>query len=208
MFDIFTLFKKWVPRTHRPADLSTNAHKNCFVGFRYSVNNRQSGFKAAAFLTVFLCLCMVSAPLMAQVEEDTTKVEREGPEQFDFEQFESPFDTPYQFSVPESEMNRYRLDDFGTTPGFYRRLNYQGFGEFLMPSEERYDPYGEEWVEQINQDLITLLELTFSEESQFLSTIARIGRFLTLGFFEPYEVPISRIDDPDRSHIESGDHNP
>lgn len=162
--------------------------------------------KAITLITVFSFCLVVSTPLYAQVQEDTTRTEREGPEQLDFERFESPFDTPYQFRVPVSEMNRYRLDDFGTTHGFYRRLNYQGFGEFLMPSEERHDPYGEEWVQQINQDLITLLELTFSEESQFLSTIARIGRFLTLGFFEPYEVPISRIDDPDRSHIESGDH--
>lgn len=170
---------------------------------RFSTGFQRTSRMKWGFAIIFLVLSTVS--VQAQVE-DTTRTEREGPERFDYERFESPYNTPYQIGVPESEMNRYRLDDYGTSSGFFRRLEYQGFEEFLMSPEERYDPYGEEWVMQINQDLITLLELTFKEENRFLSAISRIGRFLTVGFFEPYEVPISRIEDPDRSHIESGNH--
>lgn len=153
-----------------------------------------------------LTLLFISPALVHAQVEDTTGTEREGPEQLNFERFESPYNTPYEIGVPESEMNRYRLDDYGTSPGFFRRLEYQGFEDYLMSDEQRYEPYGEEWVMKINQDLITLLELTFKEENKFLSAISRIGRFLTVGFFEPYEVPISRVEDPDRSHIESGEH--
>lgn len=157
--------------------------------------------RLSIFLLFFLLIGLTG--IHAQVE-DTTKTERDLPERL--ERFESPYQAPYQFDIPESEINRYQLDDYGTLPGFYRRLKYQEFEDYLMSEEERYDPYGDEWVQKINQDLIVLLELTFKEENEFLSAISRIGRFLTAGFFEPYEVPITRIDDPDRSHIENGNH--
>lgn len=171
-----------------------------------SVRSERAGGRNRAGVLFALAILFSSPALVHAQSEDTTRTERKGPEQFNSERFESPNNTPYEIGVPESEMNRYRLDDYGTSPGFFRRLEYQGFEDYLMSEEERYDPYGEEWVMKINQDLITLLELTFKEENKFLSAISRIGRFLTVGFFEPYEVPISRIEDPDRSHIESGEH--
>lgn len=139
--------------------------------------------------------------LYAQVE-DTTRVEREGPEEIETLLREYPA-TPYQIDIPQFNIDHYRLDDYDGTHTFFRRLRYLSPGEILMSEEEWYDRYGAQWEREINAQLSAILQATFKEKNSLLTMIQRIAPFLGFGFFERYEVPIvPRIDDGDRVYVE------
>lgn len=142
------------------------------------------------------------APLLFAQSEDTTRVEREGPEEVETLLREYPA-TPYQLDIPRFNIEQYRLDDYEGTHTFFRRLRYLSPGEILMAEEEWYERYGADWEREINAQLAAILQATFKEKNSLLTMIQRIAPFLGFGFFERYEVPIvPRIDDADRIYVE------
>lgn len=145
---------------------------------------------------------MASVHVYAQVEDDTTRVIREGPEET---QVQIPFSPlmPYQITIPQFNIDQYELNDYDGTYTFFRRLQFMSPGEILMAEDEWYQQYGAEWERELNANLNALLAMTFKEQNSILRMLARIAPFLGFGFFEEYEVPIvPRIDDGDRVYIE------
>jgi hypothetical protein len=154
-----------------------------------------------AGLMLFFLGCF--AEVHAQVEDDTTRVEREGPERTETERYNDFIITPYQIDIPGSQMERYRLHDFGSTYSFYRRLQYYGIEDFLFDDDQEFNMYGPEWERELNEHLAMILSATFKEQNSILQLLSRIAPFLGFGFFEPYEVPIvPRIEDGDRVYTE------
>lgn len=152
-----------------------------------------------------LLLCFFSlifTPVLYAQTEDTTRVERQGPEEIETLLREYPL-TPYHFDIPQFNIDLYRLDDYEGTHTFFRRLRYLSPGEILMAEDEWYERYGAEWEREINEQLAAILQATFKEKNSLLTMIQRIAPFLGFGFFERYEVPIvPRIEDGDRIYVE------
>lgn len=140
-------------------------------------------------LLTFLILFAGMSAVYAQ-QEDTTRTEKEVEERLELERDTRTLHTPYQINISPEDMGRYQLRDKGTQYGFHRRLNQLGPRGYFFNQEEHFDPYGPEWERKINEQILAILDAEFGEESQLLSQIARIARFFTLGFIEPYEVPI------------------
>ncbi len=177
---------KWI----RKPDLSENVEK--FRSFR---------------LLIFCLLFFVSfgfiSEVQAQVEDDTTHVERELEERPETDRYNDFIMAPYQIDIPESQIERYRLYDFQSPHRFYRRLQFYGIADFLLDEDEEYNMYGPEWERQLNENLALVLSSTFKEQNSILQLLSRIAPFLGFGFFEPYEVPVvPRMEDGDRVYTE------
>lgn len=152
-------------------------------------------FGIVAF-TLFISL--VVTDLQAQVFEDSTRIEREGPEQPEVIRHNTFLNTPYQMGISESYMSRYQINDFDSNYNFFRRLRHQSVEEFILGKEEGFNPYGPEWEQMINENLMAILEATFKEKSEFFHLLSRIAPFLGFSFYERYEVPVvPRMEDPD-----------
>lgn len=155
------------------------------------------------YMTAAIFVFMVYIPMAEAQVEDTTRVETKIPERIESNRYNNIIHTPYNMNVLSPGMNLYRLNDQGTTYGFYRRLNYQGAREFILAEDTGYDPYGPEWERKLNAELIAILQATFKEQSSILQTLARIAPFLGFGFFERYELPPPpRIEHPDQEPVE------
>lgn len=109
--------------------------------------------------------------------------------------------TPYNIDIPESEVNRYDLKDYGSSHRFYRHLKYRTAEDYLMSEQEGYDPYGPEWERKLNENLMKVLRATFKEESEIMKIWKRIAPFLAFGIWEPYEVPITRVEHPQKVRV-------
>lgn len=135
--------------------------------------------------------------------EDTTRTPREFPEEQSTERPRDPNNAPYQMDILRSDIERYQLNDYGSTHRFYRQLKYRTPEDFLMSEEEGYDRYGAEWERKINEDLLAILRATFKEDSEIMKLWKSIAPFLSFGIWEPYEVPITRVDYPEKVPLES-----
>lgn len=145
------------------------------------------------FTGVILITLGFASVALAQ-SEDSTKTPREFPEEQSAEQPQNPNAAPYQMDILQSDMNRYQLNDYGSTHRFYRQLNYRTPEDFLMSEEEGYNRYGAEWERKINEDLMAILRATFKEDSEIMRIWKSIAPFLSFGIWEPYEVPITRVE--------------
>lgn len=158
--------------------------------------------RRAKYTCLVLLILFGSVSLVQAQSEDTSRTERELPEQTEKEQTPPSGQTPYQMDVLQSDINRYQLRDYGSQNRFYRQLNHLTAEDFLMREEEGYNRYGAEWERKINEDLLKILRATFKEESELVKLLGRIAPFLRFGFFEPYEVPITRVEHPDKVNVE------
>lgn len=136
--------------------------------------------------------------------EDTTRTPREFPEEPNQETLD-PSETPYQMDVLQSDINRYQLRDYGSTDRFYRQLKYRTPEDFLMSEEEGYNRYGAEWERKINEDLMAILRATFKEDSEIMKLWKSIAPFLSFGIWEPYEVPITRVEYENKVPVNGND---
>lgn len=135
--------------------------------------------------------------------EDTTRTERQELQEEELlENTPDKSETPYQMDVLESDINRYQLRDYGSRHRFYRQLEYMSAEDLLMRGEEGYQRYGEEWERKINEDLMAIIRATFKEDSEIMKLWKSIAPFLSFGIWEPYEVPITRVDYPDKVPVE------
>lgn len=147
---------------------------------------------------IVLLISMLTTDLYAQVAEDSTRIEREGPEQPEVIRHNTFLNTPYQTGISESNMSRYRINDFDSNYNFFRRLRHQNVEDFILGEEEGFNPYGAEWEQMINENLMTILEATFKEKSDLMRILSRIAPFLGFSFYERYEVPVvPRMENPD-----------
>lgn len=166
---------------------------------RYSIYHIEGKYAHYIGIIVFTVLfSMMGSDLHAQVAEDSTRIEREGPEQPEVIRHNTFLNTPYQIGISESYMSRYQINDFDSNYNFFRRLRHQTVEDFIMGKEEGFNPYGPEWEQMINENLMAILEATFKEKSDFFRMLARIAPFLGFSFYERYEVPVvPRTEDPD-----------
>lgn len=161
---------------------------------------------AGWILRVFMLTLLLTAAtvtLSNAQTEDTTRTERQELQEEELlESSPDKSETPYQMDVLESDINRYQLRDYGSSNRFYRQLEYMKPEEFLMRGEEGYQRYGEEWERKINEDLIAIIRATFKEDSEIMKLWKSIAPFLSFGIWEPYEVPITRVDYPNKVPVE------
>lgn len=157
--------------------------------------------KYIRYFGIFAFLVLISmgvTDLHAQVEEDSTRIEREGPEQPEVIRHNTFINTPYKTGITESYMSRYRINDYDSNYNFFRRLRHQSVEDFILSKEEGFNPYGLEWEQMMNENLMAILDATFKEKSDFLRLLSRIAPFLGFSFHERYEVPVvPRMEDPD-----------
>lgn len=159
-------------------------------------------FLRSLLLIIVISLC--SATLTFAQTEDSTETERqELQEEETLESTPNESETPYRMEILESDINRYQLRDYGSTNRFYRQLEYMKPEEFLMRGEEGYQRYGEEWERKINEDLLAIIRATFKEDSEIMKLWKSIAPFLSFGIWEPYEVPITRVDYPSKVPVET-----
>lgn len=138
---------------------------------------------------------MSSTALLYGQTGDTTRTEQqELQEEGLFERTLEENEATYQMDVLPSDINRYQLRDYGSSNRFYRQLEYMKPEEFLMRGEEGYQRYGEEWERKINEDLMAIIRATFKEDSEIMKVWKSLAPFLSLGIWEPYEVPITRVE--------------
>lgn len=162
-----------------------------------------NGWILQVSLLTFLFFVSTTTIIYAQTE-DTTQTERqELQEEETIESKAGENETPYQMDILESDINRYQLRDYGSSNRFYRQLEYMRPEDFLMRGEEGYQRYGEEWERKINEDLMAILQATvFKDESEIMKLWKSIAPFLSFGIWEPYEVPITRVDYPSKIPVE------
>lgn len=151
-------------------------------------------------VSLLTCLLyMYSTALIYAQTEDTTQTERQELQEEELiESTPDESETPYQMDILESDINRYQLRDYGSSNRFYRQLEYMKPEDFLMRGEEGYQRYGEEWERKINEDLLAIIRATFKEDSEIMKLWKSIAPFLSFGIWEPYEVPITRVDYPNK----------
>lgn len=151
-------------------------------------------------LLLSLLFLFAGIPVIYAQQEDTTRTERDLEQRMELQREMRMHHTPYSINISPSELERYRLQDKGTQYGFYRRLNHLGPREYFFNQEEHFDPYGPEWERKINEQILAILQAEFGEQIPLLNRLASIARFFTIGFFEPYEVPVvPRFEDDVRS---------
>ncbi|MDR9363926.1 MAG: hypothetical protein RI575_01200 [Balneolaceae bacterium] len=161
------------------------------------------GWFLRSLLLIFV-ISLCSATLTFAQTEDSTETERqELQEEETLESTPNENETPYRMDLLESDINRYQLRDYGSTNRFYRQLEYMKPEEFLMRGEEGYQRYGEEWERKINEDLLAIIRATFKEDSEIMKLWKSIAPFLSFGIWEPYEVPITRVDYPSKVPVET-----
>lgn len=163
-----------------------------WMSFMPSLKNHTPAF--LKFTVISLLLILGSVSLARAQTEDTTRTPRELPEEQGREQPENLNETPYQIDILQPDIERYELRDYGSSHRFYRQLNYRAPEDFLMSEEEGYKRYGAEWERKINEDLLAILRATFKEDSEIMKLWKSIAPFLSFGIWEPYEVPITRVD--------------
>lgn len=146
-----------------------------------------------SFLT-FLFSLSATAIMYAQTEDTTRTEPRELQDEEVIESTPDESETPYQMDILKSDINRYQLRDYGSSNRFYRQLDYMKPEDFLMRGEEGYQRYGEEWERKINEDLLAIIRATFKEDSEIMKLWKSIAPFLSFGIWEPYEVPITRVE--------------
>lgn len=158
--------------------------------------------RKAFLIMVFALLFSVgtNSGLFAQ-SEDTTETQREAP-RVNPEQTQEPVRTPYNSDILQSDIERYELKDYGSNNRFYRQLKYLTAEDFLMREEEGYQRYGEKWERKINEDLMKILRATFKEESELVRILRILKPFLGFGIWEPYEVPITRVEYENKVPVE------
>lgn len=138
------------------------------------------------------------AIVQAQVAEDTSRVEREGPPPEEEVRHHNIIRAPFQSDIPEAEINRYRIRDYNDSYTFFRRLRTNNVEDFLFAEEYANQRFGAEWEREINERLTAILEETFKEDSELMRVLARLAPFLGFGFHERYLVPVvPRMEDPD-----------
>ncbi|TVR14472.1 MAG: hypothetical protein EA391_12670 [Balneolaceae bacterium] len=152
---------------------------------------------AVKYTALFLLFFLISTPLFAQAEEDTTRV-RQLPEQPQINRYNNFIHTPFQTPLPAGAMERYNFNGVDGSYLFHRRLRTMSAEDFLFLEEDRFDPYGIEWEQGLNENLMNIIYATFLDKNPILDRLSRIVPFLGLGFFEPYMVPIvpRMSDDP------------
>lgn len=163
------------------------------------------GWILKAFLLYALLSTATITQLYAQAE-DTTQTERQELQEKELmESTPDESEVPYQMDVLESDINRYELRDYGSSNRFYRQLEYMDAEDFLMRGEEGYQRYGEEWERKINEDLVAIIRSMFKEDSEIMKFWKSVAPFLSFGIWEPYEVPITRVDYPNKVPVETID---
>ncbi|NBC03525.1 MAG: hypothetical protein GVY20_07445 [Bacteroidetes bacterium] len=161
------------------------------------------GWFLRSLLLIFV-ISLCSATLTFAQTEDSTETERqELLEEETLESTPNESETPYRMDILESDINRYQLRDYGSTNRFYRQLEYMKPEEFLMRGEEGYQRYGEEWERKINEDLLAIIRSTFKEDSEIMKLWKSIAPFLSFGIWEPYEVPITRVEFEQKVPVET-----
>jgi len=161
------------------------------------------GWFLRSLLLIFV-ISLCSATLTFAQTEDSTETERqELQEEETLESTPNESETPYRMNILESDINRYQLRDYGSTNRFYRQLEYMKPEEFLMRGEEGYQRYGEEWERKINEDLLAIIRTTFKEDSEIMKLWKSIAPFLSFGIWEPYEVPITRVEFEQKVPVET-----
>jgi len=161
------------------------------------------GWFLRSLLLIFV-ISLCSATLTFAQTEDSTETERqELQEEETLESTPNESETPYRMDILESDINRYQLRDYGSTNRFYRQLEYMKPEEFLMRGEEGYQRYGEEWERKINEDLLAIIRSTFKEDSEIMKLWKSIAPFLSFGIWEPYEVPITRVEFEQKVPVET-----
>lgn len=153
-----------------------------------------TGWILRVSLLTFLLFVSATSFTYAQTEDTTRTEPQELQEEEVIESTPNESETPYQMDILESDINRYQLRDYGSSNRFYRQLEYMKPEEFLMRGEEGYQRYGEEWERKINEDLMAIIRATFKEDSEIMKLWKSIAPFLSFGIWEPYEVPITRVD--------------
>lgn len=155
------------------------------------------------FLLIFFLSAFSVAKTYAQTEDTTRTEQQELQEQELRENTPDESETPYQMDLLESDINRYQLRDYGSRNRFYRQLEYKKPEDFLMRGEEGYQRYGEEWERKINEDLLAIIRATFKEDSEIMKLWKSLAPFLSFGIWEPYEVPITRVNYPSKVPVET-----
>lgn len=168
--------------------------------------NRMVAFMITALFFLLIFLFIPSASLYAQTQEsvtDTSRVEREGPGRFETTRHNAILRMPYVSPVTPGQINRYQAEDLSGNYTFFRRLRDRTVEEMLMAEDPRYQAYGPEWEQQLNENLALLLQATFKEKNSFFQLLSRLAPFMGFGFYERYEVPVvPRVEGPDRVYIE------
>ncbi len=166
---------------------------------RYSLYQFECNYSRYFGIFAFIVLFSIGVTdLRAQVAEDSTRIEREGPEQPEVIRHNTFINTPYQTGLSESNMSRYQINDYDSNYNFFRRLRHQSVEDFILSKEEGFNPYGLEWEQMMNENLMAILDATFKEKSDFWRLLSRIAPFLGFSFYERYEVPVvPRMEDPD-----------
>lgn len=154
----------------------------------------KSGRKTSKSILLLSLIMLGAISVLHAQTEDTTRTPREIPQEPRSEETPKSSDTPYQMDVLQSDIDRYQLRDYGSTDRFYRQLKYRTPEDFLMSEEEGYNRYGAEWEKKINEDLMTILRATFKEDSEIMKLWKSLAPFLSFGIWEPYEVPITRVE--------------
>lgn len=132
--------------------------------------------------------------------EDTTKVERKIPE---MDRQAPNVRTPINMDIPESAINRYRINDPDGNYTFHLRLRDENVEDFLF-KEGSYSPYGPEWERQINEELMRIVDEIFEETHPLLGIVNRIAPFLGVGFFtqQPGFRPPPRIEYENKVNVD------
>lgn len=131
---------------------------------------------------------MVPLNVYAQAEQDSTAQEMTIEQQQ--ERYNETFRTPYHSDIPNEQLEIYNLDGVDDIYTFHKRLRHHSLEDFMFRENPAYNPYGIDWQNEINAQLLMVLEETFKDQNEFLGKLARIIPFLGLGFFEEYRVPI------------------
>lgn len=124
----------------------------------------------------------------AQAEQDSTSKEKTIWQQQ--ERYNDYINTPYQTGISNEQMEIYSLDGADDMYTFHKRLRHHSLEDFMFRENPAHDPYGIDWQNEINAQLLMVIEETFKDQNEFLGKLARIIPFLGLGFFDEYRVPI------------------
>jgi len=133
-------------------------------------------------------ILMLPLNVYAQSEQDSTAQEQTIEQQQ--KRYNEIIRTPYNSEISNEQLEIYNLNGADDIYTFHKRLRHHSLEDFMFRENSAYDPYGIDWQNEINVQLLMVLEETFKEQNEFLGKLARIIPFLGLGFFEEYRVPI------------------
>lgn len=167
-----------------------------WILIRVDISNRRLLHKAQKSVVILLAAGFLSVGCISTAiaqTEDTTRVDRQIQERIDRQA--PTLRTPINVDIPESSMNRYRVNDPDGNYTFHLRLREESVEDFLF-KEGSYSMYGPEWERQINEDLMRIVDEIFEETHPLLGIVNRIAPFLGIGFFtqQPGFRPPPRIE--------------